>query len=273
MHLSVIGNISIDTVAYGTRVCKPFYGGAGLNVAIAAARAGCRPRLISVVGKQSNDLLTRVSPYIDTEYVSIRDGQTCQFGIEYNEDGTLLNLNCDFGVSYELTNFLETIPLNEGFYHVCCRNPINPISIIERLQSNSLPFSLDFIASSVSEQAEYCRHSFGYADIVFVNRQEKIILDTIPESTEIKLLIVTAASEPVSIFQRGEQIMEVQCPVHQRSEVTGAGDVFAGTFLANYLARRSAHASVVHAIAAAQQSLEEDGVCSDLTAEFIDVAN
>jgi sugar/nucleoside kinase (ribokinase family) len=48
--LVVIGNTSRDTVKYQTISRGPFFGGGGLNVAIAESSAGIFPKLVSVIG-------------------------------------------------------------------------------------------------------------------------------------------------------------------------------------------------------------------------------
>lgn len=257
--LVVVGNISQDTVTYGQDTRPTFLGGAGLNISLAAARSGKRPKLVSVVGGDVLDYLGQLKDKIDISLVMVTEGTTCRFHIHYSNSGTLQQIHCDFGVSQLLNSHIGNIPLAFAHYHVCCRNPLAPSLLLSQLVDNRFPFSVDFILSSAIQQIEQIRHWLQYAQYVFVNRQEYRILQDYADINTIKTLIVTAAGEPVEVLNFGDRVLTQPCPKRRFIDVTGAGDTFIGCFLVSQLDKEELEISVRKSIAVAQDSLQWSG--------------
>lgn len=261
MELAVVGNISKDTVWYGTQKKGPTFGGAGLNIALAIARAGKRPMLISVLGDQDKSLLRDIGALIETSLVWVLPGETCRFEIWYSEQGTLARLTSNFGVSLSFDVYLQQLAPPPAHYHVCCRRPLDPDSLLARLVHHNNSFSMDFIASSAREQIARCRLWLEQARYVFVNAQEFHILETLHDVRTIPMLLVTNGSDPVIVFRHGEEVARQQCAQREFYDVTGAGDIFAGTFLVNHLIEKKPLEEAISAsIAAAQHSLDTLGI-------------
>src|SRR5579871_3160743 len=234
MGLVVIGNISRDTVQYGNGPERTFFGGAGLNVAISAARAGLRPSLISTIGEHDVSLLAHLNKDIDTDWVSTVPDTTCHFHIHYDEDGVLQTIRSQFGAAEHLNSHVATLPVIKAHYHICCRAPLEPTSILSRLEEIQASYSLDFIISSIAGhlQVERVRPWLPSAQCVFVNRREYEVLASICDVRQLPRVVITAGRKPVVVLEYGTEVFRHECSFLRVHEVTGAGDVFAGTYLA-----------------------------------------
>ena len=261
MELAVVGNISRDIAWQGTEKRGPFFGGAGLNIAVAIARCGKRPQLISVLGHQDVGLLREIDHLIDTTRVSTMPGDTCQFEMRYTEQGILKELSSRFGVAVFIDSYLQDIDFSPVHHHICCRAPLNAAATLERLVAARIPFSLDFIASSASQQMSNCNMWIEFAECICVNRQEFQMLQEIYDVAKVKKLVVTSGSGPVVVFHYGKEISRHVCSEQEFYDVTGAGDTFAGTFLACYVANREPlKTTISKSIIAAQMSLQGLGI-------------
>lgn len=260
IDLAIVGNVSKDTVRYGENTKKPFWGGAGLNISVAAAQAGKKPKLISVIGNDGLNLLSLLKDLVDVSFIKIVEGSTCRFYIQYSKTGTVESIYSEFGVAKFINTYFQKLELCSAHYHICCRTPLEPNLIVPRLVTEKLPFSLDFIVSSASQQMLRAKDSFQYADYVFINRQEFEILQNILDINIIKKLIITAGSEPVIVLEFGNEVLCQPCSQKDFHDVTGAGDVFIGTFLAYQLNGENLIFAISESINAAQKTLNSLGI-------------
>ncbi len=259
-NLIVIGNISRDFVFYEGHFRGSFWGGAGLNICIAAYYADLTPSIISAVGSDAIDLFSEIASSIDLSVTQVYDGKTCVFELYYDILGRLVDLKIDLGVATQINGLLENVKLKPAHYHVSCREPLKPYPILKRLYNKKLPFSLDFIISSAALQIPRLANWFAYADYIFVNEHELQILKDNYDINKIKQLIVTAGKNPVKIFDLGVEIANVECPLSEFVDVTGAGDAFLGAFLASQLNGNDIISSAEKGVKIAQSSLDGFGV-------------
>lgn len=258
--LAIIGNISQDHVWYGTERRVSFFGGAGLNVALAAAHCSVRPHLISVIGERDQHLLEELEPFISTASIAILPGETCQFEIRYSVQGVLEELSCHFGVATFLDSHVRSLDVIAQHTHICCRAPLSPSSILPRLVSMGASFSLDFMISSASQQILQCKDWLEYATCVFVNQQEFEILKELYPLQQIRMLIVTNGSGPIRILCSGAENFNFHCSPQAFYDVTGAGDTLAGTLLVCYLLQKEPlEIAVKKAVVAVQKTLQIPG--------------
>lgn len=258
-EIYIVGNVSQDTVYYEGILRHKFWGGGGLNIALSVAYNGCIPHLVSVVGSDSNNLLKSIKPYLDISNIKTIDGNSCCFEMFYSSSGELINLSSKFGVANSLDNHFNSLNLIPSHYHICCRSPLESGIIIEKLVKNNLQFSVDFISSSISDQIKKTRDWLSTAFCVFMNSREYNMVVNEIDTNAISLLVVTSGSKPIRIFKKGNCILEIPCSEENFLDVTGAGDVFCGSFLCNYLSNSNIMSSTEKAIRDSKRSLGEFG--------------
>lgn len=259
--LIVVGNISLDNISYCGISKGSFWGGAGSYISASAAILGIRPKLISVVGRDALPLLAKMEDWVDISPIRVLgEKKTCYFDMRYSENGTLLDINCDFGAASSLSSYLQEVDLPLGHYHVSCRHPIDPKKIIYRIYEKGFSFSLDFILSSAWQQMAKTAVWLQHAKYIFVNSQELEILWDIKNISSIHTLIVTSGSQPVRVFKFGHEVLRQDCSTVKFCDVTGAGDVLIGAFLASQLRGDDLQESLDKAICLAQKSLRSTGV-------------
>lgn len=261
LKIAVIGNISRDTVSYKKERKKTFWGGGGLNISVAISRLGKKAFLYSVLGNDAVEVLEMLKGMIDVTFIKLLDGKTCHFAIKYSPNGNLLNVRSSYGVAKQFNaSLLDFKPMAKPIhYHICCRSPLNPHLILPKLNEHNISYSLDFIKSSARRLILESKKWITGATYVFVNSDEYSILKNLANINDLKKVIVTSGSEPVKVFEFGKKVLEHACPKKEFNEVTGAGDVFAGTFLAMHLHGKALTESIARAIMSAQKSLDNPG--------------
>jgi sugar/nucleoside kinase (ribokinase family) len=96
------------------------------------------------------------------------------------------------------------------------------------------------------------------ADLVFMNRAEgEILKDLIPE---IPFVVVKKDAEGAELYQRGGLVRRVSAPRVTVVDVTGAGDVFAGTLLGRIASGQTIVAALQDAVETASLSVTQEGV-------------
>jgi len=223
--------------------------------------------LLSAAGRDAESMLTSIGSYIDARGVSIVEEDTCRFRIEYDEAGEVLGINANYGAANRLNAILQEAALPDGHYHVCCRKPLSPQYVLPRLMARYLPFSLDFVSTSAEENIRIVSSWISVSQFVFVNRREFEMLQSVRRIDDLPELIVTAGSGPVCVYHFGREVGTWECPARRFEDVTGAGDVFIGTFMATRLLGGDVAFSVGRAIAQAQRSIDGLGVWGILTPE------
>jgi sugar/nucleoside kinase (ribokinase family) len=231
--LSVIGNISRDLAVYPGNRRYELLGGAALHVARAASRAGlvCAP--VSVIGRDLDWI--RADPRLaslDLTQVRVAAGPSCAFRLTYIADGKLASTECSFGVAELLTSHCLTAIGRHDRFHVCCRRPLDVRAVLGRLVSSGLTFSADFHLASASDLLKTAAPFLPHATVVFVNAAEFAILSTLMDVARLAAVVVSDGPCEARLLRYGRVTATVQ-PAHTLPvEVTGAGDVLAGTFLA-----------------------------------------
>lgn len=96
------------------------------------------------------------------------------------------------------------------------------------------------------------------ADIAFMNRAEGEILGDLV--SRIPIVIIKKDAEGADVFVSGDRVFSVPAPRVDVVDVTGAGDVFAGTFLARVALGGTLEEAACAAVAAASLSVTKEGI-------------
>lgn len=267
MKLAVIGNISIDTINYHDQRKVSFWGGAGLNIAIAVKKAKASVALISLVGEKSELIIEYINQLgINDLVLKDLSKKNCEFEIFYDDTDKLNKITYEFGVMNSINTYLEYFDYSSyDFYHVCCKNPLKSVFCIEKIIKSRKKFSLGFIKSSILKQISEIGENIYFADFIFINNEELDILKEYCDLRKINLLIVTNGSNPVRVFKNGFLQNEYICkPKKNVIDVTGAGDTIIGSFLGQYFNEKNIEKAIIYAIEKAYEKLDTFGVANIL---------
>jgi sugar/nucleoside kinase (ribokinase family) len=97
-----------------------------------------------------------------------------------------------------------------------------------------------------------------HADIAFMNRTEGEMLRDI--TAEIPMFVLKRDAQGAELLARGARQAFVPAPAVSVVDVTGAGDVVAGTFLASLVSDKSAEELLAAAVRAASESITKEGI-------------
>jgi sugar/nucleoside kinase (ribokinase family) len=259
--LSVIGNISRDLAVYPGERRYELLGGAALHVARAASQAGLASAPVSVVGR---DLAwIRADPRLaslDLTHVKVALGPSCAFRLTYSADGKLASTECSFGVAELLTAHCLTVIGHHDQHHVCCRRPLDVRTVLGRLVSAGLTFSADFHLASASDLLRTAAPFLPGATVVFANAAEFATLSALMDVGRLAAVVVSDGSCQARLLRYGRVTATAQ-PAHTVPvEVTGAGDILAGTFLAARMRGLSDDGALCEGVTAATQSIRVPGL-------------
>jgi sugar/nucleoside kinase (ribokinase family) len=259
--LSVIGNISRDLAVYPGGRRYELLGGAALHVAQAASQAGLVGAPVSVIGRDLDWI--RADPRLaslDLTHVKVAPGPSCAFRLSYTADGKLVSTECSFGVAELLTSHCLTAIGHHDRYHVCCRRPLDVRAVLGRLVSSGLTFSADFHLASVSDLFRTAVPFLPHAAVVFVNAAEFATLSALMDVACLAALVVSDGPCEARLLRYGCVTTTAQ-PAHVIPvEVTGAGDILAGTFLAATMRGLSDDGALREGVTAATQSIRAPGL-------------
>lgn len=227
----IIGNISRVRSIYPDGRTLEFLGGAAFHTSLAASRAGLDVAPISIIGGDLRRVIDRlILSRLDFSSVRMEDGVSSSFDITYGNEGELSSITCAYGVSSQLTKHA----LNEiGKYerlHVCCRHPLDVTTILGSVSEKQ--FSIDFFVSSAREMIASAEKFLPLASSIFVNTAEYEVIQSVTDISVLNRIIVSNGRHAARLMCRGEVQAAALPPKVQTSEVTGAGDTLAGTFLA-----------------------------------------
>ena len=247
LDLVVLGHVSIDHIRFPGRKETLLPGGGAAAVATSAALAGARVGLVTKVGEDfPKEWLEKLASILDVRGVQILPGKTIHIYMIYHEDGSV-DAPVDMGVA---ENMGETpIPedyLNASIFHVAPIPPEEQLKALKRLEGKRI--SLDFNPTYMEdyrEKKDLMREIVSHVEVIFPNEREAMTItgaQSVKEAAETlhewgaELVVLTRGEKGVLIYN-GEEFSEFPAlPIGEDEVVdpTGAGDAFAGGFLAGY---------------------------------------
>lgn len=258
--LGVVGNISFDRAVYAGGRQFELVGGAALHVAMGATAAGQMAGPISVIG---DDLAWIMDDprfaLLDFGCVRVTNGRSCSFQLFYDEELKLQNINSNFGVSSGLTAHALHALGPHSHYHICCRQPLDIQLVTQYAIKHGLSFSLDFDISSAERKISDALTSLRHAAFVFVNADELRILSEYADLTQLRAVVVSDGERMARVLRYGRVICSADPKPTAANEVTGAGDVLTGTFLAKQMAGLGDGSALRHAVDAASEWVRGSG--------------
>ena len=159
----------------------------------------------------------------------------------------------DFGVGEQLTDHALATIADASRLHVCCRRPLDTSRFVPLLRGR--PYSVDFFLPSIQTNVQALRPVIDDAEGVFVNAAEFAALRDLVEVSRLRLVVVTDGPRSAVALRHGRIVADVQPPVAQAVEVTGAGDTVTGVFLASKATGQDDRDALRSAVQAASRSL------------------
>ncbi|QIG49802.1 ribokinase [Nordella sp. HKS 07] len=271
-RLVVIGNACLDVTYHldrlpkagetlnATRVITDL-GGKGLNQAVAAERAGASVHLIAAVGNDQTSEKIRAALHAE--------GMTDQGLIarEGASDDSILLLDIR-GENVIVSNTLQAQSLKPAEAEAGLP-PVLKDAALLLLQGN-LSFETTLHAMKLARQAGVAiafnpsplQPWFDHlpeADLVIANEIEA---EALGSRTGRKLTVITLGAKGCRIARPGQADVAVIAPTVEAIAAGGAGDVFAGTFVAEWLAQGDAEKAARLGVSAASDKATRHGTLS-----------
>ncbi|ASJ01560.1 carbohydrate kinase family protein [Thermococcus gorgonarius] len=242
--LVVLGHVSIDHIRMPGKPELILPGGAAAAVATSAALAGAKVGLVTKVGEDfPGEWLEKLASILDVRGVHVLPGKTMHIYMIYHEDGSV-----DAPVEIGVAERMGETPIPEEymeakFFHIAPIPPEEQLKALKRLEGKRI--SLDFNPTYYEDykrRPELVRELVERSEIIFPNEREAMLitgLKDVRKSAEqlyswgVELVVVTRGEKGVLIYD-GDFHEFPALPVEGEIDPTGAGDAFAGGFLAGY---------------------------------------
>ncbi len=271
VELVVLGHVSIDTIVFpdGRRVDMP--GGAAAAVATSASLAGAKVGLVTKIGEDfPGEWLEKLSQYVDIRGVQILPGKNIHIHMIYHEDGSV-DAPVDMGVARGMGE--TPIPeeyLDSRVFHIAPIPPEEQLKALKRLEGKRV--SLDFNPTYMEDyrtKRDLMREIVSRVDVLFPNEREALTitdLDDVRKAAETlhewgaKLVVITRGERGVLLYDgKFREFPALPISGEEIVDPTGAGDAFAGGFLAGYSRGKPLEECVRLGLERAREVLKKEG--------------
>ena len=271
LDLVVLGHVSVDHIIFPRKEEILLPGGAAAAVATSAALAGARVGLVTKVGEDfPEEWMEKLASLLDVRGVQILPGKTIHIYMIYHEDGSV-DAPVDMGVAEKMG---ET-PIPEEYmgaevFHIAPIPPEEQLKAVKRLEGKRI--SLDFNPTYMDDyrgKRDLMRKILSRAEVVFPNEREALVItraESVEEAAEVlhdwgaKIVVITRGERGVLVYD-GQFREFPALPIRPEEIVdpTGAGDAFAGGFLAGYSRGEPLEACVKLGLEQAREVLKKKG--------------
>ena len=244
-----VDNVVFDTTTWVQDIITSF-GGNGANTSYAAARLGAEVRLVGLVGADAigDQILSQLSAGGVELRVSRCNLPTPATVVVIRSDGARSFLHRQGASSESFAEPLEFTPeLVEGCSHFHLANPFaiprmrpQAGATLQRARAAGLTTSLDTGWDALGQWIQVIGPCLPYLDLLFVNQDEseKLSGDADPAQAAaffrrcgVSATVIKLGPKGCRVFDGEGDIAVPAFPV-EAVDTTGAGDCFAGAFLA-----------------------------------------
>lgn len=246
VDLVVAGKLAIDELAILNQHYQLVLGGSAAHCALAAATVGCPVAVVATIGTDfpSEFIYQLRAKNIDLSGVAQREGRSPWFRASFAPDGSMKDYEFRFGVGNQISlRAYRKLASQSKAVHLGILPPHLQRKLLQRARKGEQILSMTTIAHQLQQHRDRIIPHLPLLDILFLNEEEAQILSGKPDITQaldllgnkVPLVIVTQGDEGCLINNQGAVFQVPGIPVPQPVDFTGAGDSFAGAFLATYI--------------------------------------
>ena len=261
-EFAAVGYLCFDTNVYPDKTERRVGGGAYF-ASQAASLVLDQVGLVTRVGQEFPSEV--LHPRVRREGVTYSALPTMETKLVYrSEDLSHRDVYPNWGASIELE--AEHFPLewlmSVQMVLLSTMEPTQQARILQQLRERAphLQIAVDSSEFFVTNSATRDQVAQNYlnADLVFANRHEYAGLQFV--FSDVPRAVVKFDGDGAQYMERGKVVSRLPAPEVEAIDVTGAGDVFAGTFLSYLITGESQESALGLAIARASLSVTQSGI-------------
>lgn len=245
MSLLIVGSVAFDSIETIKGKRDKIIGGSA-NYASLAASLFTYSKIIGVVGEDyPKDIIAKMNRKgIDTTGLVVEPGATFSWGGVYSDDfSERTTLFTDLNVFETFNPVLNETHINSEYVLLGNIHPSLQLSVLDQLESPSM-VACDTMNLWINTTSDELKNLISRVNILLINDEETILLsgnDNLSEAAKIILgmgpnfLIIKKGPDGAAIYGEDFEFSIPAFPVEEVFDPTGAGDSFAGGFMA-YLA-------------------------------------
>ncbi len=267
----IVGSIALDSIETPSDKRTNVIGGSTTYSLIAASRFS-KTSIVGIVGSDfPKEGLKLYETYADNlEDLKINEGITFRWGGKYHSNWDDRDtLYTDLGVFLDFNPVLSE--QNQKRTHILLANihPELQLSVIEQNKNPKAVIVVDTMNLWIETTFSELKKVLTSSNILLINESESKLLTkraNIENAAEEllgmgpEIVVIKKGSEGAELFSNRETIKIGAFPVKEVIDPTGAGDVFAGTFIAALAEKDSNQTALLKASAMASFSIESFGV-------------
>jgi len=270
MDLVVLGHVAIDHIIFPNKREIILPGGAAAAVATSAALSGAKVGLVTKIGKDfPREWMKSLEKILDIRGVRVLEGKTMHIYMIYHEDGSV-DAPVDMGVAEKMGETpIPTEYLDSKIFHISPIPPEEQLKAIKRLKGKRI--SIDFNPTYIEDyktKRDLMREIVSMAEIIFPNEREAMTItgeNDIRKAAEklhewgAKTIVITMGERGVLLYDGSSFKKFRALPIKEIVDPTGAGDAFAGGFLAYYAKGKSLEECIAQGLLRAREVLKKKG--------------
>lgn len=262
--ITIIGYLNIDINRYPNKPEEILPGGAAYFVVLAASLCNPSVGIVSAIG---NDFpIEKLGNRIRLDgaiKMDIPASKSIQTYLDMN-DFSKRDLELFEGASQKLKP--EDIPADwiqeSKWIHVATMPPEIQLPFMKYLREKgakaTISVDTDISFLKLEKYQPIIEEIFSFADVVFMNRHEYEILKGVIHN--YPTAVVKKDQDGAMIFKKGKQTETVEAPKVECVDATGAGDIFAGTYMAEIVNGKSEKEALTKAVEKATFSVSKSGI-------------
>ena len=281
IDLVVAGKLAIDELSFEGTPHTPVLGGSAAHVAIAAATLGSKVAIVSAIGNDFPPKFLQMleSKDVDLSGVRKKPGRSSHFWADFTQNGKMNSYQLHFGVGNQLSfrSFSERIKKAQAV-HLGILPPHLQRALIKRVHGKNKLLSMTTIFHQAKTLRNEIMPQLPFLNILFLNSAEAMFLTQLDDPRQaiahlgelVPIVVVTQGSDGCLVNHKGK-VQHVASYHSKVVDVTGAGDSFAGAFLASYLQDEDIKLAAKWGNAAGAINVQGVGCTSMLKAERTDL--